>query len=130
MTALPGDGGASISFAGTFEFTLVESLSGEFLVLQNTAQLSGSGANGTTFHADIEGGGGCTSGASFETDLINGSYEIPGVASIPFEGSIVGAYNAKHHSFWGDWTTHLHPPLSADPLTVGGSWSATFRAAQ
>jgi hypothetical protein len=126
MTARPGDGGSSISFSGTFEFALVEGLGGEFLVLQNNAQLSGSGADGTKFHADIQGGGGCTTGATFETQLINGFYEIPGVAMIPFEGSIVGAYSDEFHSFWGDWTTYLHPPLSANPLIVAGTWSATF----
>jgi hypothetical protein len=125
MIAEPGDGVASISFSGTFEFALVEALGGEFLVLQNDAKLSGSGADGTKFRADIQGGGGCTEGTTFETELINGTYEIPGVAMIPFEGSIVGAYS-EYHSFSGHWTTNLHPPLSADPLIVAGTWSAIF----
>ena len=125
MNALPGDGGASISFNGTFQFALVEGLGGEFVVLQNNAELSGSGADGNKFRADIQGGGGCTTGTTFETELTNGIYETP-LVMIPFEGSIVGAYSKEHHSFWGDWTTHLHPPLSPDPLTVAGTWGATY----
>ena len=126
MNARPGDGGAPISFSGTFEFALVEGRHGEFLVLEDKATLSGSGADGSTFHANIQGGGGCATGSTFETELIDGSYEIPGVTTIPFEGSIVGAYSEEFHSFWGDWKTYLHSPLSADPVTVAGTWSATY----
>jgi hypothetical protein len=124
MNAQPGDT-SNISFSGTFEFALVEGLGGEFVVLQNNAELTGTGANGNKFRADIQGGGGCTTGTTFETQLINGTYEIPGY-ELPFEGSIVGAYSKEFHSFWGDWTTYVHSPLSTTPVTVAGTWGATF----
>jgi hypothetical protein len=126
MSAQPSDQTSSINFSGTFQFALVEALGGEFLVLQNNSELSGAGADGTKFRADIQGGGGCTTGTTFETQLINGLYEIPGVAMLPFEGSIVGAYSKEHRSFWGDWMTYVHSPLSKDPLVVAGPWSATY----
>jgi hypothetical protein len=125
MYAQPGDNSGAISFNGTFQFALVEGLDGEFVVLQNNAELSGSGANGTKFHADILGGGGCTSGTTFETQLVNGIYEVPG-AMLPFEGTIVGAYSKELKTFWGDWTTYVHSPLSPAPVMVAGTWAALF----
>jgi hypothetical protein len=117
------DGGPSIPFTSQIGFDLVQTLSAEFPVLENTTMLSGSAADGTTsFTAEILGGSGCIDG-TFKTVLTNGLYYL-GMSSVPFDGSIEGDYNGKYAAFGGKWTSDLH--FSADyTYTVRGTWSAS-----
>ncbi len=119
------DGGSQIPFSGQITFTLVESLSGEFLVLQNNAKLTGMAASGSMFKADIGGGNGCVDG-EFGAYLSNGLYELNSSVVLDFEGPIHGTYFGKDlDGFVGDWTTHLSVGGS-ELLTVTGKWNALW----
>jgi hypothetical protein len=128
MNSIPDPNGWPVQFTGDIEFSLVESLSGEFVVLKDYSNLNGTGANGATFSAMIPGGNSCVDG-SFHTKLEMGEYRLTkDTAPIRFEGSIDGTYNAKFTAFTGNWTSSLHLSAENDAsvLVVNGLWAATW----
>ncbi|HEX4339607.1 MAG TPA: hypothetical protein VH062_27055 [Polyangiaceae bacterium] len=125
----PRDGGISVQYSGKISFNLTESLSGEFVVLDDKAKLAGTGMDGSTFDAEIVGGSRCTEG-SFTTELQNGTYTLYNAdksssTSIPFDGMIRGSYVAEYLSFIGSWSANLHIGGMYPDIIVGGNWSAT-----
>ena len=130
LFAVPGDGGIKIQYSGRLNFTLTQSRSGEFLVTDDTAQLSGMGDDGTSFAADILNGS-CREGV-VHADLKNGTYtyftnlEKTATAEFTFDGTIDGSYVSEYAGFIGDWKTALHLGGNYGDLVVQGTWSASL----
>jgi len=129
----PGDAGLDINYMGTIAFVITESLSGEFTVPDDTAQLSGNG-DASSFQATIHGGR-CDEG-QVQATLENGSYTFFTDAAktmsttYTFQGSITGSYGETGDrdaqddlsGFFGRWNTALQTPYGR--LIVVGEWSA------
>ena len=119
-------------FVADISFHLVETMRGEFSVLQDTAKLTGNAADGSGSHfeADIVAGdSGCGSETTaFTTDLENGSYYSgQSTIGIPFTGMIRGYYQSSTDagappSFSGSWSSTLRVP-GGDVMVFGG-WFA------
>lgn len=129
------DAGIKISYSGSIDFAITESLSGEFKLNDDTAALSGMGNDGSSFNAEIHGGE-CDEG-QVQATLENGTYTFYTDAAktqtmtYDFRGSITGLYtlqvnkvaNADLSGFVGTWNTVLKTPYG--DLVVSGTWSAT-----
>lgn len=119
-------------FVADISFRLVETMRGEFTVLQDTAKLTGnaSDGSGSHFEADIVAGdSGCGSEkAAFTTNLENGSYYSgQSTIGIPFTGTIRGHYESSPDagvppSFSGSWSATLRVPTG--DVSVFGGWFA------
>ena len=132
LFATPGDGGPQIQYSGRINFTITESLSGEFEVIDDTSHLSGTGDDGSSFQAEIVSTY-CKAGV-VETTLQNGEYTFhtsldkSASLTIPFDGTIKGRYEADYfadyYGFIGKWTVALHIGAGYGDLVVTGTWSA------
>jgi hypothetical protein len=126
MFTKAGDGGLPIQYTANISFELTEERNGEIQVLQNTTMLEGSSSDKSTFAADIVGSS-CSEGM-FESTLTNGTYTFfssadqATPASVGFEGTILGFYEASNHDFSGQWSTTLH--FVGMDVHVGGLWIA------
>ena len=107
------------------EFTLVEANSGEFLIVQSGAKLSGKPDQGNTISADIDtnvdgGSGRCYEGV-FRVDLVHGKYD-PGDAAklVDFTGVVEGVYKANRKEFTGTWKAFV---AGGFPISWG-DWQA------
>jgi hypothetical protein len=130
ISTTPRDGGVPIQYSGTITFSLTESMSKEFVVLDDKSVLEGKGVDNSTFIADIVGGSECKEG-TFDTTLTNGKYTLYTSADmstftmIDFDGTITGTYVAKYMGFIGEWSTTLHIGGSYPDIIVGGKWFAS-----
>lgn len=131
----PSDGGAGeLSLSGTIEFSMVKSQrGGEFLELGPNTKLAGEDSKaGAEFTADVVVGR-CVAG-SYETRLENGLFLIGKTASgepaltVPFEGTITGAYSRALRAFSGRWDTvtrcFVDPESTCSALS--GGWVAAL----
>ena len=128
LFSIPGDGGIKIQYSGSLSFSITQSMSGEFKVTDDTAQLAGMGMDGTSFAAEIANGR-CMDGV-VHADLTMGKYtyftnlEKTATSTFDFDGSISGHYDATYAAFVGDWTTALHLGGNYGDLVVAGKWQA------
>jgi hypothetical protein len=129
LFATPGDGGIKIQYSGRLNFAITQSRNGEFQVTDDTAQLSGTGDDGTSFQAEIVNGT-CKEGV-VDAILQNGKYtyfsnlEKTATAQFAFDGTIRGSYESEYSGFIGEWTTALHLGGNYGDLIVAGTWSAS-----
>jgi hypothetical protein len=131
MYTQPAESGSNnFPFVADISFRLVETMRGEFSVLQDTAKLTGTAADGSGSHfeADIVAGdSGCGSeNTAFTTDLENGNYYSgQSTIGIPFTGTILGHYKSTSTDaplFSGSWSATLRV-VTGDVMVVGG-WFA------
>jgi hypothetical protein len=129
LFTVPGDGGVKIQYSGRIQFSITQSRSGEFLVTDNTAQLDGTGDDGTMFQAEIVNGE-CRDGI-VQAVLQNGKYtyftnlDKTMTGTFDFDGTIKGAYENEYTAFVGNWSTALHIGGNYGDLIVAGKWSAS-----
>lgn len=129
LFAIPGDGGIKIQYSGRLNFNITQSRSGEFLVTDDTAALSGMGDDGTMFSAEIVNGS-CRDGV-VDAVLQNGTYtyftnlEKTATGMFDFDGTISGHYDPMYAAFNGDWSTALHIGGNYGDLIVAGKWQAS-----
>ncbi len=140
VVSFSGDGGVDFPFAGSIQFSLVQTPSGEFLKLDPNAKLSGSTNTGASFTADIGPGGAdagdvssgeCQAG-EVATNMTHGAYHVTSVDAanvqcvanecFAFDGTIKGSYQANPEAFVGTWEAHI----IGTPITVQGGWSALW----
>lgn len=129
LFTVPGDAGIKIQYSGRIKFSITQSPHGEFQVTDNTAQLAGTGDDGTTmFQAEIVNGE-CKDGV-VQATLQHGKYtyftnvDKTMTGTFDFQGTINGAYESAYTAFVGKWTTVLQIGGNYGDLTLAGSWSA------
>jgi hypothetical protein len=106
--------------SSTIQFTLVESQSGEFSVLDSNATLSGT-TNLGPFTAELEATNVCNANTNLDVKLTNGHMTV-GKTDVPFEGVVHGTYSDRGNAFYGTWSAS--PSNSQLAITLEGAWFA------